>query len=79
MVEHRYSDFLSLFQHLQRRFPNVSFPSFPEKKRFVTISDRDNVAQERLEVFKLFVKGVFFLLFLSFGSVQSCLPSIRWS
>jgi hypothetical protein len=57
LVEHRYSDFLSLFQHLQRKFPNVNFPPFPEKKRFVTISERDEVAQDRLEIFKSFVKG----------------------
>ncbi len=55
-VEHRYSDFLSLFHHLQKKFPNHPLPPFPEKKRFVTISERDEVAKDRLEIFKAFVK-----------------------
>jgi hypothetical protein len=54
-VEHRYSDFLSLYHHLVKKFPGHQLPPFPEKKRFVTISERDAVAKERLEIFKAFV------------------------
>ena len=56
-VEHRYSDFLSLYHHLVKKFPGFPLPPFPEKKRFVTISERDAVARERLEIFKTFVKA----------------------
>lgn len=57
-VERRYSDFYSLYQHLQKVFqpPVYSYPPFPEKRRFVTISHRDDVAGERLAGFREFVK-----------------------
>lgn len=58
VVEHRYSDFLSLYNHLQRVFapPFYSYPPFPKKERFVLMSERDQLADHRLSIFKDFVK-----------------------
>ena len=56
IIEHRYSDFLTLYQYLQKNYPNLQHADFPEKKRFVTISDRKLVSKERLSMFKVWVK-----------------------
>lgn len=55
-VEHRYSDFLALHAHLVKVFPppRYHYHEFPVKRRFVLVSERDNVSQERLKHFQLY-------------------------
>ena len=56
VVDHRYSDFLTLSEHLKKAFPSLVLPEFPEKRRFVIISDRTSVASERLDAFRVWTK-----------------------